>query len=294
MVRSLTLPEQIIGELAMYHYLTAEQLIRVLGYAPSSRTHMEENLRKLAASGLVLPLAGKAFNLPRVYTLTAKGRRYAALLGKEPGKQRFRPGEERDIQHNMFFIRHFLAVSDVLIAARLLAQTTPGIVLTRLYQEHELKGKLSLPLHLPRQSRPQTIVLVPDAALQFIIADTWEDVFYMEVYRNFPAEARFKQKVAAYVALAHSPLHRELFATDALSVAMLATPPLLAQTLKTWTEEALTVLGQPEEGQRFFFASIATEQATPQAMYLLPVWRQAYGSSPTPLLVVEEGQEVSP
>ena len=75
-------------------------------------------------------LGGRAYNLPRIFTLSTTGRKYAELIGKPPGK-RYRLQEERQKQHNFFLINHTLAVIDVLIAARLLSQTKLGNVRTR-------------------------------------------------------------------------------------------------------------------------------------------------------------------
>lgn len=49
---------------------------------------------------------------------------------------------------------------------------------------------------------------------------------------------------------------------------------------------SLTQSQQSAEGQRFFFASIKTDTASPTEMYLAPVWQKAFGEAPTPLLVL--------
>jgi hypothetical protein len=81
--------------------------------------------------------------------------------------------------------------------------------------------------------------------------------------------------------------HQALFHTSALSIAVFAQTKEMAQTLKEWTEEALTKLAQPAEGQRFFFNTIADPtSATPTEMFLAPIWQQAFGTATTPLLVL--------
>ena len=47
---------------------------------------------------------------------------------------------------------------------------------------------------------------------------------------------------------------------------------------------------RPEEGERFFFRSIAVSKASPTEMYLYPEWQQAFGERKTPLLVLEGSQ----
>jgi hypothetical protein len=46
--------------------------------------------------------------------------------------------------------------------------------------------------------------------------------------------------------------------------------------LKYWTEEALRERDRPEEGDWFFFCSLNTATASPEDMYLSPVWEQAF------------------
>jgi hypothetical protein len=204
-VSALTASEKILIALADYKYLTAMQVCRLL-YAKSSLTHVQEKLKSLVDESYVLPLGGRALNLPRIYTLSSKGRRYAALLGR-PTAKRFRRAEEREKEHNLFFMRHTLAVSDVLIAARLLSQTAPGIVLNRMFLERELKRRIYVEVReLTAQDsrRGRKICIEPDAALDFT-TEIYRDFFYVEVYRHLPMESRFKQKVAGYIALANNP-----------------------------------------------------------------------------------------
>jgi hypothetical protein len=61
----------------------------------------------------------------------------------------------------------------------------------------------------------------------------------------------------------------------------------LAATLKRWTEEVLHEDKQQELGERFFFRSIDTATASPEEMYLSPVWEQAFSDVKTPLLDLE-------
>jgi hypothetical protein len=173
----------------------------------------------LVDAGLVCALGGRAVNLPLLYTLSAKGRQYAASLGTAAGR-RFRPSEEQDKGRNPYFLRHTMAVTDVLIAARLLSQTYPGITLSRMVTEQELKRKIYVEI-------PAKICIEPDASMHFTVTETWhtepqtwEDLFLIEVYRNLPlVEWRFKQKIAGYVTYVDTGQHEAFFHTPALSVA---------------------------------------------------------------------------
>jgi hypothetical protein len=286
--------EKIIVALAAFDYLTTEQITRLL-YSPASLTHVREQMKLLVENGYVLPLGGRDVNLPLIYTLSSEGRQYASLLGATRGK-RVRPSEEKDKGHNPYFLKHTLAVTDILIAARLLSETVPGIVLNRMYTERELKRRISVTL----SGKP--VCLEPDASVLFRITETWhnppetwEDFFHIEVYRNLPpAEWRFKQKVQGYLATVDTGQHQALFHTPAFSIAVITASESeqMAATLKRWTEEALQSMGRAEEGEQFFFRSIAdTATASPEELFLSPVWEQAFGTTKTSLLMLAEESE---
>jgi hypothetical protein len=291
----LPLPDRLILDLAEFDYLTTRQLLRVEGYADSSLTYVQEAIKSLLDANAVFALRGRAKNLPWVYTLTGTGRQYAAYLG-QPTAKRFRPFEENRKAGNLYFIQHTLLINDVLIAARLLAQTEPRIVLTRLYIERALRRKIYVALPEVTgegESRNRKMCIEPDAGVRFQVTmsaggerQTWEDFYHVEVYRNLPpVERRFKQKVQGYVASAAAGQLEALFHTTSLNIVVFAQTVEMAETLREWTEEALP--GQPDEGGRFFFSSIDIAKASPTEIFLSPVWQQAFGTATTPLLVLE-------
>jgi hypothetical protein len=279
----------ILSILALFDYLTARQVTR-LCYSSGSLTYVKALLKSLADAGLVLYLGGRGTNLPLIYTLTGKGRTYASTLtGQHP--RRFRPKEAAEKQLNLFFMRHLLSVNDVLISARLLSQTRPDIVLTRMYREPELRRRIYVDV-------PSKICIEPDASCQFLSTklredrtETWEDFFHIEVYRTLPpVKERFKQKIQGYVTYVATGQHEALFQIPALSIAVIAQTSQMAAILKYWTEEALTEIGRPEDGDWFFVCSLAVATASPEEMYLSPVWERAFSDTKTPLLVLEENE----
>jgi hypothetical protein len=298
---TLTVSHQLLVALAAFDYLTPSQAARLLG-KERSLTYIRETFSSLAAEKLVLSLERHTVNIPRVYTLTAKGREYAGMLWKPATGKRFRPSEEHDKARNPYFLRHTVAVTDVLIAARLLAKTTPGITLARMYTERALKRRISVVIPKERTDggEPQVrqICLEPDAGVVFRVTEswhnppeTWEDFFFIEVYRNLPpAEWRFQQKIKGYVATVDTGQQQALFQTPALSIAVITASESeqMATSLKRWTEEALQAMGRVEEGVRFFFRSLAdTASASPEELFLSPVWEQAFSTAKTPLLMLE-------
>jgi hypothetical protein len=270
-----------------FEYLTAAQVTRLL-YASGSLTYVKAQLKALVDAHLALSIGGRGTNLPLIYSLTGKGRSLASTLVRQPTR-RFRPAEAREKQMNTYFMRHLLAVNDVLIAARLLSEAHPDILLTRMYREPELRRRIYVDV-------PAKICIEPDGSVQFLITErgqeapqTWEDFFHIEVYRTLPpVEHRFKEKIQGYVTAVDSGQHETLFQTPALSIAVIAQTEQMKAILKYWTEEAVAEMERVEEGDWFFFCSLNTASASPEEMFLSPVWEQAFNTAKTPLLVLEE------
>jgi Replication-relaxation len=288
--------EKIIIALAEFDYLTAAQITRLL-YSPSSLKHVQEQMKLLVDADYVLTLGGRTVNLPLIYTLSSTGRNVASILGAATGK-RVRPSEEADKGRNPYFLKHLMAVTDVLIGAQRLSQTHPVITLSRLITERQLKRKIhvEIPAKISEKgTRFRTICVEPDAGVQFTITETWhetpqiwEDFFFIEVYRNLPpAKWRFKQKIAGYVSYAVSGWHEQFFRTPVLSIAVIAQTDPMATTLKRWTEQELTQLQRPEEGEWFFFCSCDPATASPEDLFLSPIWEHPFDADKTPLIVLE-------
>ena len=49
----------------------------------------------------------------------------------------------------------------------------------------------------------------------------------------------------------------------------------------------IQALQQPELGERFFFTSVTPAAASPEELFLSPVWEQAFSSANTSLLVLD-------
>jgi hypothetical protein len=280
---------KILLALALFGYLTAEQVTRLL-YAETSLAFVRKILKSLVTQELVFALGGRAVNVPLIYTLSGKGRHYVSQLGT-PMTQRFRPTEEREKAANGFFLRHTIAVIDVLIAAHRLTHAVPEIRLTRMYQERELKRKIYVEAVLPigeGKTHQRTLCLEPDAAVDFTIQEQWQDFVHLEVYRSNLREDRFKHKIAGYAAYAASSIHQELFHTPSLAIAVFSTTDLLTKAFKRWTEEVLQELGERDLGEQFFFTSADPATASPAALFLSPVWEQACSDAKVPLLLLAD------
>lgn len=103
--------------LARHYYVAADHVLYAL-YKPGCRSGVQARLKRLAEAGLLLrlylPRVAVAGSSPRVYTLTARGRRLVQALG-HPVPHRFRPGEARDLTaqhlaHTLLCVSAYLAV----------------------------------------------------------------------------------------------------------------------------------------------------------------------------------------
>jgi hypothetical protein len=161
-----------------------------------------------------------------------------------------------------------------------------------MYTEWELKRKIYVTLS------GKTCCLEPDASLLFRITETWHDnpqtweqFFHIEVYRTHLRQERFKHKIHTYAAYAASPLHKNLFHTPALAIAIFCADDHLQKTLKQWTAEVLQEPHQLDLAERVFFTSVAPATASPEAIFLSPIWDTAGGNAQTPLLLLEQEKD---
>src|SRR5688572_494704 len=106
----------ILQALGTYHYLSADQVCRLL-YSRGSLTYVYAKLKLLTDAGYTLqsflPRMTKSGSAPSVYTYGRKGYRYLQELGFAL-PSRFHATEAQ--QHAYIFLSHTLAVNDVLIA----------------------------------------------------------------------------------------------------------------------------------------------------------------------------------
>jgi hypothetical protein len=287
--------EKMLLALAAFDYLTAAQVTR-LCYAKGSLTYVKAGLKTLVESGFAVAVGGRGTHYPRVYTPTGTGYAFVSAAQGIPQGRRVRPREEEKKAANQYFLQHTIAVNDVLIATRRLTKNNPAIVLNRLYLERELKRKIYVAVASPLSTRTthqhnslatRQMCLEPDAAVDFSLQGKWREFFHLEVYRTHLREYRFKYKIQAYVSYAASSMQQKLFQTTSLNIAVLCSSSHLAETLQRWTEEVLGAVRQPELGERFFFTSVDPASASPEELFLTPVWEQPFSDTKTPLLMLE-------
>jgi hypothetical protein len=189
--------EKILCALAEFDYLTAAQVTR-LCYAKGSLTYVKATLKSLVDAGLAVSLGGRGTSLPRVYTPTGTGYTVASVAQGLSQTKRVSRTEEATKAGNVYFLQHTIAVTDILIAAKILSHTIPDITLKRMYLERELKRKiyLELPVVIGNgKTERRTICLEPDAAVDFVIKNKCRSSFILKciahIFGNTASNKKF-------------------------------------------------------------------------------------------------------
>lgn len=270
-----------------FAYLTAEQLARLRH--PRLADHgryARRRLRSLTERGYLLRLAAfptpQYGSAPYVFTLSRTGRAYLSQQGIAVPDY-FRPSEERAKAANPIFMRHTLAVIDLLIGAQRLTQDLPAISLTRLLTERELRRS---PVRVaPDPRKPQrTVAVIPDAWFELRLAGRSPVAIAVELDRGSEHQLPWRRKVAALISWATGP-YKQAFQAENLTIAVVAPNPNWARELREWTSEQIRESGvHPGLAEIFLFASVDPAGVPPEELFFLPLWVSAGSDAPVSLL----------
>ena len=163
-----------------YYYMTVAQVVKSLGYSinslPTVRTRLAHLEKKGYISSIYLPTVRKGTS-PKIFYLAPLGLGYLRSDGFDVA-HRFHATEQKEKQY--LFLKHTLAVNDVLIAAKDVATQYPQVTLYEFRHERELKRdpeKFTITLYNEPESDTEQAAIwkqadfyfVPDAFLDFHI-----------------------------------------------------------------------------------------------------------------------------
>lgn len=267
--------QRVLQILARYHYLTAQQLLR-LAYASGSLSYVQAKLKHLSDAGylerLFLPRPSRTGSAPLVYCPTRRTLALLERLGIEV-PQRSRPSEAR--AHAYLFLLHTLAVNDVLIAAELLCREQPWLELAAMQHERTLKRR---PVRVALEDG-SSVGVIPDGWLDIRIRESsseYQSCFALEVDRGTAEQRAWRRKVRALLAWSRGP-YVEAFGTTSLTVAVVATPgERRCRELIRWTEAELNALGAHAEADLFRFSGQSAATLQPVEFFLAPQWYRAF------------------
>lgn len=274
----------ILRALATYHYLTAEQVTRLL-YARSSLTTAQTHLKALTDRGYCLrrplPLPIHAGSAAYVYLLGPKGRSYAARLGLDV-PARFRPS---DIPHPSH-LAHAIACSDIYLCAALLSRRVPSVTFERLVPERVLRAQKER-VQVDGVNR----LVVPDGWLSLLAKRNGRRVRYplvLEVDLHTERQMKWRAKVRGLLAWADGP-YATLFGTQCGTVAVICPgSERRARTLSVWTATELTMLERQHDSARFLFTGENPAIIAPERLFLDAVWYQPFAPNPVPCIDKED------
>jgi DNA-binding PadR family transcriptional regulator len=212
--------ERLLTTIAAYHYLTADQVMR-LWYSPTVITYVRERLKRLAdADYLQRTYATRAVPVGRsktVYRLGPKGIAYlqsADMIGEE----RYRPSEHRF--HGELYLAHTLAINDVLIAAALVDRLVPEISLAGFRHDLDLR-RAAERVEITQGSRRELLTVIPDGWLDFhlqVDGRSERSPILLEVDRGTKAVRDFKRKLRALLAYITGGTYQRVFGTKFVTV----------------------------------------------------------------------------
>jgi hypothetical protein len=290
-----TLPDRkVLAHIGRYHYLTAEQLLRLLGYSPRSRTYVSEILNRLTKEGILHRSfvaqpdengEARQRNIG-VWSATALGRTYLRDLGITP------PFNKHGPSRTPLYYDHILPVNDALIACELFAKDNPDVELAQMVHEREIKraiDRVEVILGGKRFAQP----VAPDGWTDFRINGEQHPIWW-EVDRDTEHIRDWMHKIAGIVEYYAKGLYQERFGTDLLTVAVVSVPRTGRKPidrmwqLVNWTEQVLEHQGKKDWADVFRFTSLNPAQVPPDTFFSMHYWYRPFDISSQPLLGYEE------
>ena len=298
--------ERILEALYRYHFLTVEQVTRLF-YSRGSLTTVRSILSELAkaqyALYLYLPRSTPTGSLPKIYTLARRGINYLKAQGYDV-PTRFHPSEQEEKSY--LFLRHTLAVNDVLIAATTLEKRYPAITLFDFVHERVLKRQEPITVScdvltlegkqvLGKDGKgvTETIRVIPDALLDFRIdqpdtSKTYRFCILLELDRATIEERNFRKKVRGLLTFIKSGDSNKRFGTKLPTIAFVNAVggEKRREQMKLWTEKELKKYKEAHFWtELFMFTDVAPdEDIDNETLFLSPVWYTPFGNKPVVLL----------
>jgi hypothetical protein len=182
-----------------------------------------------------------------------------------------------------YILDHTLGINEVLIKARILEQTTPGVELLEWQHDRNL-----------RRWRP-ILSIVPDGFLHFAVTTSGGQHSYpilLEVDLGTIDRRRWQEKVRRYLQFFTGEF-QTVFKSDAATIAIVVSAPdKRVSDIKRWIEWELTKLNAKASGEIFYITQL-TGDPSPQELFLSPRFQVAFRKKPNALLLTEHAGVVA-
>lgn len=250
-----------------YRLLSQKQLERLLG---KSRSTVQQTLIRLYHHHYLerefLPIA-KFGSSPTLYRIGKQGMNLLMQHGIEdfarvPSKH-----------PSGMFLAHTLAINEVRIALTQACEQV-GWSIPVWLTDHELKMDYD---RVRIKGKPEPISIIPDSYFCIAIPDKGVSHFFLELDRGTMTTARFREKVAAYVAYYRNGGYAHRYGAQGFRVLTVTDTPTSDRS------HNLAVASAQEQGigRRFWFAHLP--HLTPQTVLTDPIWSVAGEMDTQPL-----------
>jgi hypothetical protein len=234
--------------------------------------------------------------VPKIFVLGSRG--FHRLKGqgfKLP--VRYNPPNIAELQKNYLFLYHNLAVTDFLIAAKLLEKKSPAIQLYDFQHERSIKAEGAMSVKVEKRTgqgttpvdsdgKPllETIKVYPDGFLDFRILRPERDKPYrfcllLEVDRNTESDEDIRRKVRGYLAAVKSGESLKRFGTKTPTVGFVAARDgeKRRDELRKLVEDELKKLKESNFfATMFAFTAMPDRDIDSEVLFLSPAWFRAF------------------
>jgi len=255
--------QDILAALSTYHFLTAEQLTRLLFPSLHSLSYCRERLKKLFHARLVdrLYLARSPYGSPlTVYSLS----------------QKYQPAHR-----SPWFLEHHLHTVNFVISLRAYCQTRPDLELGKIVLERELRTN---PVKVKAGS------VIPDCYVQVYLRKDGRQLVMplaVEIDRGTQPGKAWRRKIQRYLACVKQSAQVQ-WGSQYLTVVVVTTGGAERRVnLVRIGERELEQQGQTSQADLFRIASADLDQETPQGLCQGQRWYIPFQTKPVALLPEE-------
>ena len=309
--------DRVLLSMYQFQFMTVEQVTRLF-YSKNTIADVRRLLHALEDAGYLSsfhePRPTPFGATPKIYTLSLKGYNH---LKKQGAMQllRFREPNIDELEKNYLFLKHNLAVTNFLIAAKLVEKVTPKIELYEFLHERALKQQQPLIATIERRTPDgeqvtssdgkvalQTLRLYLDGFLDFrVLVEEKEALkrfcLLLEIDRKTESELDIKRKIRGLLAAVKSGECMKRFGTRNPTIAFVNAVGGVArrEQLRSWAEAELKKTKEQRYWTEMFVFTDLQGEGTIDAekLFLSPVWYLPFQDKPSVLIRIGHVKQIA-
>ncbi len=293
--------DRILEAVYKYQFMTAERVTRLL-HKQGTLTTVRATLGKLAAAEYLLyfyePRPTPSGSVPKIFMLGSQGCHRLKSQGFTL-PTRYQEPNIAELQKNYLFLYHNLAVTDFLIAAKLLEKKFPAIELYDFQHERAIKRDGPMVVTVEKRTADgkqvvdsggqpivETIKVYPDGFLDFRIvqpdrAKPYRFCLFLEVDRNTESDEDIRRKIRGYLAAVKSGDTLKRFGTKTPTVGFASARGGVKrrdELRKLAEDECKKLKEQHYYTQMFSFTVLPDGEIDSETLFLSPVWYSPFAN----------------